>query len=129
MLLDELEEDYRLGIISNWSMELYELLENLSIQEYFESITISGEYGLSKPSLEIFKSGMADFPKVKPKEMVYVGDDVNLDILPAQQLNMFPILYDKGPSGMHGWPKRPDTNCIRVEMLKDIPKVLKKYGK
>jgi HAD superfamily hydrolase (TIGR01549 family) len=128
-LLNELSKDYRLGIISNWSMDLYDLLETLDIQKFFESITISGEYGMSKPSLEIFRSGMADFPEVKPRSMVYIGDDVNLDILPAQQLNLFPILYDKGPSGMHGWPKRPEVNCIRVEKLRDIPNILNKFNK
>ena len=128
LLLNKLNEAYRLGVISNWSMGLYDLLENFDILDYFESITISGEYGMSKPSLDIFKSGMADFPKIKAKEMVYIGDDVKLDIIPAQQLNIFPILYDKGPTGMHGWPKRPDVSCIRVEKLRDIPNILEKYG-
>jgi putative hydrolase of the HAD superfamily len=128
-LLQELKKSYQIGLISNWGMDLYELLESLKIQDYFDSITISGEYGLSKPSLEIFKSGLADFPEVRPKHTVYIGDDYDLDILPAQDLNMFTILFDKGSSGMHGWPNRHNIKCPRVENLHEIPNLLNRYEK
>jgi FMN phosphatase YigB (HAD superfamily) len=129
-LLQQLSTEYSLGIISNWDhLDLYEILEAFDLKEYFESITISGEFGISKPSLEIFKSGLADFPSVKPKNTVYVGDDYELDIVPAQRMRMFTILFDKGPSGMHGWPKRPNINSPRVESLEEIPGLIKKFEK
>ena len=126
-LLRQLKKDYKIGLISNWGMDLYDLLESFDIQDYFDSVTISGEFGISKPSLEIFKSGLADFPDVRPKHTVYIGDDYDLDILPAQDLRMFPILFDKGPSGMHGWPLRPKSKCPRVEKLQEIPDLLKRF--
>ncbi|MHA1975563.1 MAG: HAD family hydrolase [Candidatus Hodarchaeales archaeon] len=129
LLLSKLSRDYSIGLISNWDMDLYEILESFGIKKFFDSITISGEFGISKPSLEIFKSGLADFPTVKAKNTVYIGDDYDLDILPAQKLRMFTILYDKGPSGMHGWPKRQEIKCPRVESLSEIPALLKKFEK
>ncbi|PWI47976.1 hypothetical protein CEE45_08735 [Candidatus Heimdallarchaeota archaeon B3_Heim] len=129
ILLRKLKKDYSLGLITNWDIDLYEILDSFEIRKFFDSITISGEFGISKPSLEIFKSGLADFPEIKAKNTVYVGDDYDLDIEPAQKLRMFTILYDKGPSGMHGWPKRPKVKCPRVERLQEIPMVLKKFEK
>ncbi len=128
-LLRELSKDYSIGLISNWDLNLYEILDSFEIKEYFESITISGEFGISKPSLEIFKSGLADFPTVKAKNTVYIGDDYDLDIVPAQKMRMLTILYDKGPSGLHGWPKRPEVKSPRVESLQEIPSVIKGFEK
>ena len=116
-------------MISNWDLDLYEILETFEIKKFFDSITISGEYGISKPSLDIFKSGLADFPTARAKDTVYIGDDYALDILPAQRLRMMTILYDKGPSGMHGWPKRPGVKCPRAQNLQEIPTILKKFEK
>ncbi len=129
-LLEQLSTEYSLGLISNWDhQDLYEILDSFELKDYFDSITISGEFGISKPSPEIFKSGLADFPKAKPKNTVYIGDDFDLDIVPAQRLRMFTILFDKGPSGMHGWPKRPEVKSPRVENLREIPRILKKFEK
>ncbi len=128
-LLHKLSKEYSIGIISNWDIDLYEILDSFELRKFFDSITISGEFGISKPSLEIFKSGLADFPEAKAKNTVYIGDDYDLDIVPAQKMRMFTILYDKGPSGMHGWPKRPKVKCPRVESLQDIPMILKKFEK
>ena len=126
-ILRLLKRTYHIGLISNWDIEGYEILESFGIKNIFDSITFSGEFGVSKPSTEIFKSGLADFPGSKAKNAVYIGDDYNLDILPAQKLRMFTILFDKGSSGMHGFPKRPGVKCPRVESLSEIPKLLAKY--
>ena len=122
-----LKKTYGLGLISNWGIEGYEILESFGIKNLFDSITFSGEFGVSKPSKEIFKSGLADFPESKAKNSVYIGDDYYLDILPAQKLKMLAILYDKGPSGMHGYPKRTDVRCPRVESISEVPKIIAKY--
>jgi len=124
-----LKKTYHLGLISNWDIDGYEILESFGIKNLFDSITFSGEFGVSKPSVEIFKSGLADFPGSKAKNAVYIGDDYDLDILPAQKLRMFTILFDKGPSGMHGFPKRPGVKCPRVESLSELPKLLTQYDR
>ncbi|MFX1515922.1 MAG: HAD family hydrolase [Promethearchaeota archaeon] len=128
-LLGSLKPKYELGLISNWDETLRDILENLGILEYFDSITISGEIGISKPDPEIFQSALEDFPDVKPKESVYVGDDYSTDIIPAQQMNIFSILFDKGPSGMHGRPFQTETKCIKINELMELLKILNKYSK
>lgn len=128
-LLSGLKPRYELGLISNWDESLTDILHNLGILSYFDSITISGDIGISKPDTEIFRSALEDFPDVKPKESVYIGDDYLTDIIPALQLNMFAIFFDKGPSGMHGRPFHTEAKCIRINELSELPNILNKYSK
>ncbi|UCG02748.1 MAG: HAD-IA family hydrolase [Candidatus Heimdallarchaeota archaeon] len=128
-LLQNLKPKYKLGLISNWDETLIDILQNLGILDYFDSITISGEFGISKPDIEIFRSALEDFSEVKPKETAYIGDDYLTDIIPAQNMNIFTILFDKGPDGMHGRPFQPEAKCIRINELMQLPKILNKYSK
>ena len=127
-LLKNLKPRYELGLISNWDESLTDILLNLGILNFFESITISGDIGVSKPDSDIFRSALEDFPDIKPKESVYIGDDYFTDIIPALQMNMFAIFFDKGPSGMHGRPFQTEVKCIRINDLSELPKILNKYS-
>ena len=127
-LLRLLKPKYRLGLISNWDDSLIDILQNLGILDYFGSITLSGDIGVSKPDEKIFKSALADFPEVKPRETVYIGDEYLTDIIPAQQLKIFAILFDKGPSGMHGRPFQTNAKCIRIQELMELPNILEKHN-
>ncbi|MFW9904702.1 MAG: HAD family hydrolase [Candidatus Thorarchaeota archaeon] len=128
-LLESLKPRYELGLISNWDESLTDILQNLGILSYFDSITISVDIGVSKPDIEIFRSALEDFPDVRPKESVYIGDDYVTDIIPALQMNMFAIFFDKGPSGMHGRPFQTEAKSIRINELSELPKILNEYSK
>ncbi|MFX0183530.1 MAG: HAD family hydrolase [Candidatus Hodarchaeota archaeon] len=121
--------DYKLGIISNWDKSLVGILLELEIAEYFDSITLSGEIGIGKPHTEIFKSAFIDFPGIKPREMVFVSSWYLRDIVVAQKLKIFPVLFNKGPTGMHGRPFYPDLKCVQIKELTDLPSILQKYSK
>ncbi|UCG90588.1 MAG: HAD-IA family hydrolase [Candidatus Heimdallarchaeota archaeon] len=123
-----LKQKYQLGLISNWDASLIDILQNLGILDYFDSITLSGDIGISKPDATIFKSALEDFPEVKPKETVYIGDEYLNDIVPAQKLKMFAILFDKGPSGMHGRPFQTDVKCTKIKELEKLPEILNKHA-
>ncbi|MHA1973156.1 MAG: HAD family hydrolase [Candidatus Hodarchaeales archaeon] len=123
-LLQSLREKYKLGIISNWDDSLIDILEDLDIYDYFDSITYSEDVGVNKPDLEIFRSAISDFPGVKAKETVYIGDNYEEDILPAMKIKMNVILFDKGSTGLHGYPFRPQVNCPRVSKLDEVRKYL-----
>ncbi len=127
-LLRNMKPKYEIGLISNWDESIVDIFQNLGIYTYFDSITISEDIGVSKPDTEIFRSALEDFPEVKPKETVYIGDDYFADILPAQKMNMFTILFDKGPDGMHGRPFQTDIKCIKINELRKLPKILNKYS-
>jgi HAD superfamily hydrolase (TIGR01549 family) len=128
-LLSGLKPEYELGLISNWNESLSDILANLGVLNYFDSITISEDIGVGKPDSDIFRSALEDFPDVKPKESVYIGDDYLTDIIPALQMNIFAIFFDKGPRGMHGRPFQTEAKCIRIKELSELPKILNRYSK
>ena len=115
-----LKENYRLGLISNWDESLLEILDELDILEFFESITYSEDVGINKPAEEIFRIAISDFSGIKARESVYIADDYKVDIVPAMMLKMNVIFFDKGPSGMHGRPFQPEVRCPRITHLKEI---------
>lgn len=127
-LLRFLKQKYQLGLISNWDDSLIDILQNLGILDYFDSITLSGDIGISKPDAAIFKSALDDFPEVKPKQTVYIGDEYLNDVVPAQKLKMVAILFDKGPSGMHGRPFQTAVKCSRIKELNQLPEILNKHA-
>jgi FMN phosphatase YigB (HAD superfamily) len=123
-LLRELKRKYNIGLISNWDDSLFDILEELGILGFFESIAISGDVGFSKPGSEIFKSALRDFPDVKTKESVYIGDEYLIDIIPARKLKFITVFFDKGPSGMHGHPFQQNVPGIRITSLTELPGIL-----
>jgi putative hydrolase of the HAD superfamily len=74
---------FRLAVLSNWSPKLPQILERLSIHQYFEFVIVSALVGLAKPDPAIFdlavqKSGC------RPEELLYVGDSPAADIAGSQ---------------------------------------------
>jgi putative hydrolase of the HAD superfamily len=78
----------RLGIISNGDDEQQiRKLKKVGVIEYFDTIVTSGRAGRSKPDPAIFEYACreADCP---PEACVYVGDDLEVDILSCQSCRM-----------------------------------------
>jgi len=119
-VLNQLKGKYKLGLISNWDESLLEILSDLNILDFFDSITYSEDVGINKPSEEIFRIALSDFLGIKTRETVYIADDYKVDIIPAMMLKMNVIFFDKGPKGMHGRPFQPEVRCPRITNLKEI---------
>ena len=49
------ERGYRLALLSNWDQRLRGLLQALDLAAHFEVMIISGEVGVEKPDIEIFR--------------------------------------------------------------------------
>jgi putative hydrolase of the HAD superfamily len=92
--LDELKKrGYRLGIVSNWTFQLGELLRVQGVLDLFDSIVTAHEVGFAKPRREIFEAATEDLD-IDPKQCVFVGSSYAADIVGAQRLEMLPVLYD-----------------------------------
>jgi FMN phosphatase YigB (HAD superfamily) len=90
-VLDEI--DLPVGVISNWDSSLAEKL-NLFFPGRFSPVVVSSECGCAKPDPGIYleaikRSGVA------PHEIVFVGDSIRLDIVPALDLGIRAILVDR----------------------------------
>lgn len=76
LVLQALQPEYRLGVISNFDARLLVVLEQLAIAHYFQSVTLSGQVGVSKPQAAIFQAALAG---TEPQTALHVGDSFSAD--------------------------------------------------
>lgn len=92
--LKRLKKKYKLVLLSNTAeKEGEESISRFDIKKYFDQIIFSCSVGLSKPNPKIFQL-ILDKTKVKPEEVVIVGDNLEMDIIPARILSFKGILID-----------------------------------
>jgi FMN phosphatase YigB (HAD superfamily) len=86
-------------------------------------------WGVSKPDPVFFRR-MADELDLSPAEVMYVGDRIDNDILPAQEIGMHAVFIRRGPWGyLHtAWPEMAQVNH-RIDSLAEIPDLVQKLNK
>jgi len=118
-VLDELENKYELGIISNGKQEQQiKKLNATGIINYFSTIVISSEIGIKKPDKRIFDHLIKKL-NISPSHCYYIGDKPKTDIEGAEN------------AGMNGiWINRKGENTeldiLEIKSLNEIKKILKK---
>ena len=90
-VLEELHA-YHVGIITNGAHDDHtdsqlSKVRHLGLSERIQSLTISGEIGIRKPNLEIFKVA-CERASVLPEEAMFIGDSVQNDIVGANRAGM-----------------------------------------
>ena len=83
------------GIISNWPPSLPRLLRATGYGD-FRVVACSGSLRCAKPDPGIFRWALQK-AGVRPEEAWYVGNDAELDYVPARALGMRAVLWD--PAG------------------------------
>ncbi len=94
-VLEQLQRDYRMGVIANQKENLAERLENWGIADYFQLVLSSSVVGYSKPDVRIFSSAL-ELAGVLPQEVIYIGDRIDNDMIPAKKLGMTTIWLQAG---------------------------------
>lgn len=84
----------KIGVLSNFNSGLRNLLTEKLPDIKFSNIFISEEEKVSKPNALFFKKAL-DVIGYKPSEVLYVGDSLKLDIIPAKSLGMQVKLIDR----------------------------------
>jgi len=80
-VLSSLHGRYHLGLITNGPSEIQrEEISDLKIEEYFDSVIVSGEVGYAKPDPRIFLLTVDKF-NVFPLEVLYVGNSQETDVV------------------------------------------------
>lgn len=73
-LIQVLQPDYRLGILSNWDDQLEEILEeHLNIAHYFDAILNSHRIGVAKPHEAAFSMALERLD-ARPQEVLFIDD-------------------------------------------------------
>ena len=86
---------YQIILISDGrAIKQYEKLHRLKILHFFTDIFISEEVGLKKPDPEFFSHCLSEMD-VLPSETVYIGDRMDHDIKPANDIGIHTVLIHR----------------------------------
>ncbi|WP_312170844.1 HAD family hydrolase [Chryseobacterium sp.] len=99
------------AVLSNFNSNLGNILERLVGKNIFSEIIISENEKLRKPSLEFYELALKKL-NVNPEEVLYIGDSLKLDIIPAKKLGFKTLLIDR----QHIFSSFTD----RISNMKDI---------
>ncbi len=82
-----LSNNYKLGIISNFSGNLEKILVEFSLLKYFDFVLDSFHVGFLKPNPLIFKHAISKC-KTEISNIIYLGDNLERDIIPAHSIGL-----------------------------------------
>jgi putative hydrolase of the HAD superfamily len=88
----------KLGVISNGrAVKQWEKIIRLRLHHFLHTVIISEEVGFEKPHPEIFKVALAKLG-IAPKEAIYVGDQLEIDVLGANKAGLTSVRLAKEKS-------------------------------
>lgn len=106
-----LASKYDLYVLSNWFTETQKgRLKNMGILKYFKEV-IGGDQNYYKPDKRAYQFILE---KYKPSECLFIGDDLEKDIMPALELGMQAI-----------WKSNESSdNYQTIKELKELKRIL-----
>ncbi|MDH2424393.1 HAD family hydrolase [Sphaerisporangium sp. TRM90804] len=116
------EAGYRVVIAGNQPPQAYDALTAMDLPA--DSVHTSAGWGVSKPDQAFFAKVAAVVGR-DPAEILYVGDRLDNDVLPARAAGMRTALLRRGPWG-HLHAERPDAALadLVVNRITDLPQAL-----
>jgi putative hydrolase of the HAD superfamily len=107
-MLETLRAKTRLGIVSN-AQRLFTIpeLKRFGLLPFFQSIVLSSDTNVCKPSPEIFQSFLKS-AGVTPRDVIYVGDNIWDDVYGAKRLGMTTIWLNRNRTVPGSGGMRPD---------------------
>jgi len=130
-------EGYKIGIVSNTSFSvnnLNHILDNIGIIKYFDVIISSADEEVKKPHPEIYHR-LINRLRVKPGEVIHVGDKYMDDVIGAYLTGIHGILYRGLWEKYRVYTEFKDEkildvcprNCIVIDDLGELLEIVKKY--
>ncbi|MFE4975977.1 HAD family hydrolase [Kitasatospora sp. NPDC056651] len=116
-----------LAIAGNQTVRAGGILRGLFADDV-DLIGTSDDWGASKPDPAFFER-VAEVVPAEPHEMLYVGDRLDNDVLPARAAGMRTALIRRGP---WGWIQQHDPAAgqatFRIESLAELPDLIAKFN-
>ena len=92
--LNQIKKHFKVGIITNGSTHRQKAkIINTNLNNYFDTIIISEEVGLSKPDKRIFELALNKL-NVQRENTLFVGDDLEKDIAGCQNANIKGVWFN-----------------------------------
>jgi putative hydrolase of the HAD superfamily len=125
------DRGYRIGLISNTGRTpgyaLREILDRLGLASSIDVMVFSNEHGVCKPQPSIFAS-LRDRLDVDYDEMMFVGDNLYVDVHGAQRLGITGVHFDPPTRGTaiappfeHGLEIVPHAT---IRDLRELPEII-----
>ncbi|HID47173.1 MAG TPA: TIGR02253 family HAD-type hydrolase [Methanothermococcus okinawensis] len=112
----------KLGVITDGiTIKQWEKLIRLGIADFFDDVVTSEEYGLGKPNIEFYRYALKKM-NLKGEEVVYVGDRIDKDIIPASKVGMHTIRILRGKYSYMEGECEYEVKCLRevVDIVKRL---------
>ena len=118
--LSNLSGDYKLAIAANQPKGVFrQAMVEAGLLGFFQMNGISGDIGISKPSLAFFEYILAEIG-VAPTDAIMVGDRIDNDIAPAQSLGMKTVHVRMTPQAQ-GYRPTDELGSVYLESLGRAP--------
>lgn len=114
--LERLKRRYRLFSATNGNADL----TKIGIAHFFERSVTAREVGALKPDPRIFHRAIAG-TGLRPEEVLYVGDDPELDVAGARNAGMQPVWIDRTDTP---WPSHLEPPALRINTVMDLAVLL-----
>ncbi len=122
-LLAWLRPRFYLGLLTNGAPDLQRFkIRAAGLESWFDSLTISGDHGIGKPSAGIFQIAVSSFPQGTPALMI--GNSPASDIQGAANAQLPSIWFDIKETLL---PAHLQPVAV-VEHLDQVPRVLQQIG-
>jgi putative hydrolase of the HAD superfamily len=109
---------FRLALISNSAPEAPIIWKDLPFARLFDVTVFSCQVGLQKPDPRIFRLALEQLA-VKPEECLYIGDNVDTDILGAASIGMHSVLISAPDTDATNW------NGLTITSLEKLLELVK----
>ncbi|MEI3788307.1 MULTISPECIES: HAD family hydrolase [unclassified Chryseobacterium] len=88
------ELNIKKAVLSNFNSTLKNLTDQLIGENIFDEIIISENENCRKPSVDFYHLAIEKLG-VNPENILYIGDSLKLDVIPAQKTGMNTLLIDR----------------------------------
>ena len=113
-ILKELNEHYKMVLVSNFYGNINEVLKEFHLDGFFSNVIESAVVGIRKPDHRIFSLGVNALG-LKPEETVVIGDSFYKDIQPAIKAGCHSV-WLKG----EGWTEKEYDESIPDSVIYDL---------
>lgn len=126
-LIPLLSEKYSLGIISNNSSGSANLLHKHDLDKHFKIVCLAEDIGFKKPHYKIFQKALLD-SNSNVDSCIMVGDRLDIDILPANELGMKTIRTMDSLYKIQEPVDKKETPLFTINSLSELPEVLSRIS-
>ena len=122
-VLKYLSINYKLGVVANQTQDALKLLKITGINKYFRNFEVSESIGFEKPDERIFLYVM-NMLEVSNEECIMIGDRIDNDIIPANNLNIFSIRIKTGRFSYQAPRDKSEIPKYEIDNLLELQNIL-----